>query len=69
MTHFFFEDRLYYTPMRSDEASGRLALRLPADVAIGGVRWPRRDGRGVRPGLREAAGAARKLLLRRRVLG
>lgn len=46
VTHFFFEDRLYYTPMRSDEASGRLALRLPADVAAGGVRWPRRDGRG-----------------------
>lgn len=69
VTHFFFEDCLYYTPMRSDEASGRLALRLPADVATGGVRWPRLDGRLVRPGLREAAGAARKLLLRRRVLG
>jgi hypothetical protein len=50
VVHWYFEDCLYYTPMVSDVEGGRLALRLPANVATGGWEWPRRDGRPVWPG-------------------
>lgn len=40
--HFYFEDCLYYTPMRSK--AGKLAMRLPPRVG-GGWVWPRQDGR------------------------
>lgn len=52
VVHCYFEGCVYYTPMISDPESGRLAVRLPADVRTGGWMWPRRNGRrvGVRPG-------------------
>ena len=64
VTHYFFDDCLYYTPMTSDIEGGRLAMRLPRNVGTGGVVWPRRDGRRARVPLRQIAGAARTLLLR-----
>jgi ectoine hydroxylase-related dioxygenase (phytanoyl-CoA dioxygenase family) len=45
VTHYYFEDCLYYTPMSSDVEGGRYDLRLPPDVATGRMRWPRVDGR------------------------
>ena len=39
VTHYFFEDCIYYTPVFSDEALGRLALREVFDV-IDGTRKP-----------------------------
>jgi Phytanoyl-CoA dioxygenase (PhyH) len=35
VTHYFFEDCVYYTPAFSDEPLGRLALRQIIDVATG----------------------------------
>lgn len=35
VTHYFFEDCVYYTPALSDEPLGRLALRQVVDVATG----------------------------------
>ena len=45
VTHIYFRDCLYYTPMTSDPAADRFSVRLPADVATGGWVWPRRHGR------------------------
>ena len=47
VTHFFFENCLYHTPMAGSADGGRLRLRLPSDVATGGWVWPRRNGRRV----------------------
>jgi len=65
VTHWYFEDCLYYTPLTSDPAAGRLSLRLPLDVRSGGVRWPRRDGRRVFPGMKPTLFALWRLLSRR----
>jgi ectoine hydroxylase-related dioxygenase (phytanoyl-CoA dioxygenase family) len=48
VVHHYFEDCLYYTPMHSDEAEGRLAMRLPPNARTGWWRWPSRRGRPVR---------------------
>ncbi len=45
VTHFYFDDCLYYTPMTSDVEGGRYDVRLPPDVRIGWLRWPRLNGR------------------------
>lgn len=45
VTHFFFEDCVYYTPLYSRAETDQLYLRLPADVRTGGWVWPRRDGK------------------------
>jgi hypothetical protein len=50
VVHWYFEDCLYYTPMTSDVAAGRLKLRLPTDVGTGRWMWPRRSGKAVYPG-------------------
>jgi ectoine hydroxylase-related dioxygenase (phytanoyl-CoA dioxygenase family) len=52
VTHYYFEDCLYFTPMTSDIEAGRLAVRLPPDVRTGRLRWARRNGRRVRVPLR-----------------
>lgn len=62
VVHCYFDDCVYFTPMTSDEAGGRLSLRVPADVRTGGLRWPRRNGRRVRVGLRAVAGAVREMV-------
>jgi ectoine hydroxylase-related dioxygenase (phytanoyl-CoA dioxygenase family) len=61
VTHWYFDDCLYFTPMTSDPAAGRLSLRLPLDVRTGGVRWPQREGRRVFPGWKPAAFALLQL--------
>jgi hypothetical protein len=62
VVHCYFDDCVYFTPMTSDEAGGRLSLRLPADVRTRGFRWPRREGRRVRVGLRAIARAMREMV-------
>lgn len=65
VTHFFFKDCLYYTPMTSEVEDGRLSARLPTNLQTGGVEWPRANGRLVPVGLGQIVEAAVKLLLRR----
>jgi hypothetical protein len=38
VTHYFFDDCIYYTPAFSDEALGRLQLRQLTDIASGQTR-------------------------------
>jgi hypothetical protein len=57
VVHCYFDDCLYFTPMVSDIEGGRLALRLPPDVATGRWRWPRRDGQRARVPLKTVAAA------------
>jgi hypothetical protein len=64
VVHFYFADCLYYTPVFSDVEGGRLAVRLPTNVATGGWAWPRREGRPVAPQPTAFFGACRKLLAR-----
>ncbi|WP_029911861.1 phytanoyl-CoA dioxygenase family protein [Caulobacter sp. UNC358MFTsu5.1] len=45
VTHYYFENCLYYTPMRSEPERGRYDLRLPANLKTGLWVWPRREGR------------------------
>ena len=65
VTHFFFKDCLYYTPMTSDVEDGDYDVRLPTNLQTGGVEWPRLGGRRVGVPRRALAGAMRKLLLRK----
>ena len=58
VVHCYFEDSVYFTPMVSDMPAGRLAVRLPPDVASGRWRWPRREGRRVQPSLKTVLAAA-----------
>jgi ectoine hydroxylase-related dioxygenase (phytanoyl-CoA dioxygenase family) len=64
VTHYFFEDCLYFTPLRSDIEHGQLDVRLPTDVRTGRWRWPKRDGRPVWPGHRAILGALRQRVRR-----
>src|SRR5205085_7024136 len=64
VTHWYFEDCLYFTPMTSDPAGGRLSLRAPLDVKTGRWRWPRRDGKVVFPGLKPWAFSVLELIRR-----
>ncbi len=55
VTHYYFADCVYYTPMRSDRARGRLALRRDRDIRTG-KRIPLRfEGERVRPSLSDMA--------------
>jgi hypothetical protein len=49
VVHCYFEDCVYYTPLTSDEQSGRLDLRIPPNVRTGRWVWPRRAGRPAWP--------------------
>ncbi len=53
VTHYFFENCLYHTPMAGSADGAKLRLRLPSNVATGDWVWPRRNGRrvAVRPQL------------------
>jgi hypothetical protein len=44
VTHFFFEDCVYHTPMMSDVEGARLRMRLAPNARTGGWVWPRRNG-------------------------
>lgn len=68
VVHFYFEDCVYYTPMFSDVEAGALKVRLPVDVRTGGWRWPRSQGRPVRPTTGAMLSAVAKLLLRRPIV-
>jgi hypothetical protein len=68
VVHFYFDGCVFYTPVHSDVEGGRLAVRLPANVATGGWVWPSRDGRPVTPGLAAFLGCCRKLLFRQPIV-
>jgi hypothetical protein len=54
-THYYFKDCVYYSPMRSDRARGKLALRRDRDIRTG-KRMPLRfEGERVRPALSDVA--------------
>ena len=44
VTHYYFENCLYFTPLKSDEERGRLYVRIPPDIETRGLRWPMRNG-------------------------
>lgn len=69
VVHCYFEDCLYFTPMTSDPASGRLDLRVPPNVRTGRWAWPTRHGRPARPRLKRVAAALIRDLLRRPYIG
>ncbi len=48
VTHYYFEDCLYYTPMYSSPEEGQYFLRLPANLKTGGWVWPRHGGKPAR---------------------
>lgn len=41
VTHYYFEDCIYYTPAYSDEALGKLDLRKPISISDGRIRQNR----------------------------
>lgn len=49
VTHYYFEDCIYYTPAFSDEALGRLDLRTPIAISDGKPRPSRHLGEIVAP--------------------
>ncbi|WP_088183227.1 phytanoyl-CoA dioxygenase family protein [Sphingobium sp. Z007] len=49
VTHYYFEDCIYYTPAFSDEALGRLDLRTPVAISDGKPRPSRHLGEIVAP--------------------
>jgi hypothetical protein len=62
VTHYYFEDCSYYTPLRSDLARGRVFFRQITDVGTGRTLPARVDGRRVPvPPLSRAAGWAKAL--------
>ena len=64
VTHYLFDDSLYYTPMMSDEPNDDLFVRLPQDVATSRFVWPRREGKIVLPEPIQIARAVRRRLSR-----
>lgn len=64
VTHYYFENCLYYTPMLSSPEEGRFHLRLPPNLRTGGWVWPRRDGKRVKLAPRMVAAAVRDALRR-----
>lgn len=62
VTHYFFENCFYYTPMRTGGTEIRRdSVRIPQDLAMGGrLRWPTRQG--PRPTLKTVLYAARQRL-------
>jgi len=65
VTHFFFEDCVYHTPMMSDVEGARLHVRVAANARTGGWVWPRRNGWPAAVPLRTLAIALRDTLTRR----
>jgi hypothetical protein len=62
VTHYYFEDCIYYTPAFSDEALGRLALRNLASIADGQPRPNTYLGEKVERPERRECGLGRKVL-------
>ena len=65
VTHCYFDEGLYYTPMTSDEPRGRLSVRLPPDIGAGWWRWPRHNGGRTEVALRTVAAAVWRELTNR----
>lgn len=69
VVHNYFEDCIYYTPMTSDETTGRYDMRVPANIRTGRWTWPRRDGRPVTIPLKRAFGQMFQHVMRRPHVG
>jgi hypothetical protein len=65
VTHYFFDGCIYYTPLRSDFARGKVYFWRPTDVATGKLRQLRVDGRRVRPPIRSRLATWRRQLRRK----
>ena len=61
VTHYYFDDCIYYTPAFSDEAVGRLALRSLAAINDGRLRPNTYLGEAVEPHSRRGRSLSRKL--------
>ncbi|MEO1657398.1 MAG: phytanoyl-CoA dioxygenase family protein [Pseudomonadota bacterium] len=68
VTHYFFEDCLYHTPMTVGDDITAASVRIPFDISAGHVRWPRRNGRPAMPTFRTIAATARALLSKRPIV-
>jgi hypothetical protein len=68
VTHYYFDDCIYYTPAFSDEALGRLDLRNLRSIVDGQPRPNTYLGEMVEPARADKPGLGRKVLksLRRR---
>jgi hypothetical protein len=62
VTHYYFHDCTYYTPVLSDFARGKIYFRQITDITTGKLQPLRFDGRRVRPPLRSRASAWRRRL-------
>lgn len=69
VTHYYFEDCLYYTPAFSDEMLGQLALRNIVDIARGEPVPNRYLGEQIETGTRAAKRRGVLGALRRAVIG
>jgi len=70
VTHYYFEDCIYYTPAFSDEPVGELALRTITDIADGVVVANRYLGRDIgseraKPGAERRAGLLERLFAKK----
>lgn len=65
VTHCYFEDCSYYTPFRSDFATGRVFFRQITDVSTGKLQPLRVQGRRVNPPLLSRAVTLQRALGRR----
>jgi hypothetical protein len=51
VTHYYFNDCVYYSPMRSDRGHGKLAFQRVRNIRTGERQPLRYDGKRVRPGV------------------
>jgi len=65
VTHYYFDDCAYYTPMRSDPVAGKIYFRQIVDVGTGRLQPLSADGHRIRPSLRSRASTLRRRLQRR----
>jgi Phytanoyl-CoA dioxygenase (PhyH) len=65
VTHYYFRDCFYFTPINSLLKDGLLHARLPQDIKSGRFVVPRRNGKPVWPGLRTLGGAIMMRVLRK----
>lgn len=65
VTHYYFDDCAYYTPMRSDPVRGKVYFRQIVDVGTGRLQPLSADGRRIRPSLKSRAATWRRVLQRR----
>lgn len=66
VTHYYFDDCVYYTPAFSDEVTGKLQLRNPVSISDGMSRSNTFLGEIVKPYDRRRLGPAKRLMTKLR---